>query len=357
MTNHLSSLPEAAKAAVLQAAARLKAARLPLITGLSTDVEGLRAAFRLAHVSGAVLDHAASTTLSVEFRQIAETGQMQTTPTETRHRADVLVLIGPQAVTAATSLNLLAEGPSLYDWRGQRQVVLLGTHHLLPAHGGESAIAANIELDTDSLPEQIGLLRALVNGRVSPRTISVAEGMAEAADLIKAAKFGVFVYDAAVLGALAAENILSLIRDLNKTTRFTALSIAPGQNARGALSVSAWTSGDALPQSLGRGYPVADFWRYDGARLIASGETDYVLYVGGLGGALPARADLALAPNGFGLPGAAQIEIGVPGESHDGVIFEPARDSLVFTAAARPDGRPSAAAILNAIADEITGGH
>src|SRR5690606_39673770 len=46
------------EAALDAAAERLAAARLPLFGGLATDVQGMRALYRLANVGGAILDHA-----------------------------------------------------------------------------------------------------------------------------------------------------------------------------------------------------------------------------------------------------------------------------------------------------------
>src|SRR5690606_23031789 len=86
-------------AALDAAADRLAAARLPLFGGLATDVQGMRALYRLANVGGAILDHAHGEAMMPALRMLQDRGQMFTTLAEIRNRADLIVCIGTDAVS------------------------------------------------------------------------------------------------------------------------------------------------------------------------------------------------------------------------------------------------------------------
>ena len=87
------------EAALDAAADRLAAARLPLFGGLATDVQGMRALYRLANVGGAILDHAHGEAMMPALRMLQDRGQMFTTLAEIRNRADLIVCIGTDAVS------------------------------------------------------------------------------------------------------------------------------------------------------------------------------------------------------------------------------------------------------------------
>ena len=105
-------------AALDAAAARLAAASLPLFGGLATDVQGMRALYRLANLGGAILDHAHGEAMMPAQRMLQDRGQMFTTLAEIRKRADLIVCIGTDAVSnfsdPATSCpsSLHTGGPS-----------------------------------------------------------------------------------------------------------------------------------------------------------------------------------------------------------------------------------------------------
>ena len=99
--------------AVRRAAALLARARQPAIGGLGCDVDGVRAALRLGVRLGAMVDHAASAHERVELRIHADTGVMNTTLAEARHRGDLVVLAGPGAVAYADHGKAFADAGGL----------------------------------------------------------------------------------------------------------------------------------------------------------------------------------------------------------------------------------------------------
>ncbi|WP_407050147.1 hypothetical protein [Methyloraptor flagellatus] len=125
MSAFIDTRPSDIAAAIDRAAQLLAAARLPLVAGLGTDVDGVRAALRLAATAGAAIDHAAASHLDVDLRVLADAGAMTTTPAEARHRADLVVLVGAHAVAAARDARVFEAG-DLYPWRGDRHVLAVG---------------------------------------------------------------------------------------------------------------------------------------------------------------------------------------------------------------------------------------
>jgi len=101
--------PVAFDAAAAAAAHLLRAARLPVITGLGTDIAGARAAIALAQQLGGVIDHMHSDALLRDLAVMREGGAIMTTPNEARLRADTVLAVGSALqVRPEVEKNLLA---------------------------------------------------------------------------------------------------------------------------------------------------------------------------------------------------------------------------------------------------------
>jgi formylmethanofuran dehydrogenase subunit B len=343
--------PAALERALAEAAGLLAASRCPLIAGLATDVAGARAAISLAERVGGVVDHMNSDALLRDLAVLREAGMMVTTPNEARLRADTLLLVGP---------SLEKEAPDLRRWLGlgsssqgdaatKPSLVRLcpGGAATIP---GEKVVGHN----PDRLPIVLAALRARLAGRPVGKTGIPAKPIEEVVTLLKSARFGVAVWSAVDLDALAIEMLCGIVADLNLETRFTGLAIPSGNNAVGVLQVCGWMTGFPIRTGFGRGYPEHDPWRHDGARMIAAREADCVVWISAYGAAVPRWPDgqpvIALT-TGEATPGrgpAVQIEVGQPGVDHDGVEQCPPLGTLVAVAATR-----ASAAI--SVADAIAG--
>src|SRR5215470_14011912 len=100
----IDGMPAELPTAAATAARLLDASRQPLIAGLGADVAGARAATVLAQRIGAVVDHMNADALLRDLDVLREAGLMLTTPSETRLRADTLLLVGPGAIDASGEL-------------------------------------------------------------------------------------------------------------------------------------------------------------------------------------------------------------------------------------------------------------
>jgi formylmethanofuran dehydrogenase subunit B len=327
--------------AIDSGAERLAAARAPLLAGLVADVDAIRAAYDLAARLGAALDCAASASLYPDLAVLASAGAMMTTPSEALARADVVLAVG-RAAEAPVVAELMRTTPA----RGQAAGAARRSVAIGDGPGG----------DAGRLPPLLGELRAVAAGRLS----APEPKLAEAAELLKRAAFGVAVYDPGELGDLAVDMLQGLVKDLNETTRFSSLALPDPLQGRTALAVGLWTAGAGPRVGFGRGgfarEAEHDPWRFDAARLMESGEADAVLWLAALPCPLPpwhrpART-VALMGEADGEAAAVVIRVAVPGETAPGTLWDARRGALVHREPSRPGGpsRVPAATVLAALA-------
>ncbi len=340
------------------AAARLLAqSGLPLIAGLSADIEGTRVAIALAERVGGVIEHTHSAALLRDLNSMRESGVMLTTPGEARVRADAVLLVGDGlAQTWPNLAERLLRPPARPEGVDvKRRIVWLA-----PDAGAKiSDLGGDIEIVAaglgSTLAANLATLRARFKGRPVAQARIPLPALDALADVLKAARFGVAVWTAESLGALEIEMLHGLVRDLNETTRFSTLPLTPGDNGAGVLAACGWITGFPMRTGFGAGAPVHDPWRFDAERLVAAGETDCVLWISAFGAAPPAwlnaanvialcepTVQFAKKPN-------VRIVIGRPGVDHDSVLHSPDAGTLVAVTASAQSATPSVAEALQRI--------
>src|SRR5450830_436322 len=87
------------KAAIAEAVALLSKAKHPLISGLSTDIQGMRAVMNLAESASATIDHMNGKSSMRNLYVVQNSGWQVTTLTEVRNRVDLLVVVGTDIVS------------------------------------------------------------------------------------------------------------------------------------------------------------------------------------------------------------------------------------------------------------------
>ena len=345
------------------AAARLMArSHQPLIAGLGADIEGARAAIALAERVGGVIEHMHSAALLRDLDPMRETGVMLTTPGEARVRADVLLLVGDGLTETWPALNerLLRPPARLEGVDVKRRIVWLA-----PAIGARiRGFEGDIEIWGAGLGATLAVNLAALRARVTNHRIENRESARSALSLsvldalaatLKGARFGVAVWTAESLGALEIEMLNGLVRDLNETTRFSTLPLAARDNGAGVLAACGWATGFPMRTGFGAGAPIHDPWRFEAERLVASGETDCVLWISAFGAAPPAwlnaanvialcepTTEFAEEPN-------VRITVGRPGVDHDAVMHSSDIGTLVAETASARAATPSIAEALERI--------
>lgn len=329
-----AALPDA----VAAAATLLRNAACPLIAGLRTDAAGASAAAALARRLDAVLDHAESETALRDLAVMRTTGWIVTTPALARAHADVVLLVGDghaDAWPAFSARLALDRPPTLDPDRTPRRVLTL-------APGAD-------------LTARLGLLRALAKGRALP----APEDMAALAAALRGARYGVAVWSAGRLDALAIEMLCGLIDDLNAHTRFAGLPLPAPGNAAGVAQALGWETGFPFRVAFRGGIARHDPWRYAATRMVESGEADAVLWLDALGGGPPSWQKpvqlVALAPPGARFPAAPAVAIAVgrPGIDHAAALHDPGVAALLAVGPAAPGPLPSAADLLGRIAGAL----
>ena len=355
----IDGAPASLDEAVAAAALLLARSRQPLIAGLGADIAGARAAIALAEQVGGVIEHMHSAALLRDLNSMRETGIMLTTPGEARVRADLVLLVGDGLTEAWPALNerLLALPARPEGADVKRRIVWLAPAIGARIEGFEGDIEIWAAGRGATLAVNLAALRARVKNRRienrrTPRSGLPLANLDAIAVALKGARFGVAVWTAASLGALEIEMLHGLVRDLNETTRFSTLPLAASDNGVGVLAACGWTTGFPMRTGFGAGAPIHDPWRFDAERLVASGETDCVLWISAFGAAPPAwpsavnvialcerTAQFAQAPN-------VRITVGRPGVDHDAVMYSSDVGTLVAATASARAGAPSAAEAL-----------
>jgi len=199
------------------------------------------------------------------------------------------------------------------------------------------------------------VLRARLAGHPVGKARIAAKVLDGLVDDLRGARFGVAVWSADALDHLTLEMLCGLVKDLNASTRFSGLPLAPPDNAAGVQQASGWLIGFPLRTGFCRGHAEHDPWRFDAVRLVESGEADCAVWISAYRTQAPAwqRAVplIALAPASSDLARAAEVAfaVGRPGIDHDGIEQSAATGALTALTASAPADAISVAAVIDHI--------
>lgn len=323
--------------AVQRAAAILRDAKLPLYSGMATDVAGVRAVLDLADRTGGVVDHMHGDGMLRNILAFQDAGWMTTTLTELRNRADLMVLMGTDAVARCPRFfeRLIWNKNSMFDVdTGKREIVYLGQNlDTGPGRSPNGRAPTMISCDPARLGEVTGVLRALLAERPlqAPRVAGVAvTELKQLAERMKKARYGVLVWSAGELkqpqGELTVQAFCELVKDLNRITRCSGLPLGGEDGTTTFTQVCTWQTGYPLRVGFGQGHPMYDPWRFSTAQLLAAGSTDALLWIAAF--TADTAPPVSSAPTivlgrpglSFAQPPAVYIPVGTPGLDHRGYL-------------------------------------
>jgi formylmethanofuran dehydrogenase subunit B len=351
------------EAALSSAAEILTKSRHALITGLGADVAGARAAFRLAARIGGTVDFLRAPGAHNFYAAFADKGLMFTTPREASARADVLLLIGPDAGRSDIVHEILTCEPVLSVGEGVPHEVVW-----LCSGGADNALsedeAMKVGGDVAALPGILAVLNACLNAHPLP-----AEGYGglsaahyeEIAGRLMTARFGVIAWSPADLDALAIESLVNAVTTLNQTTRVTMLPLGLKAGSETATLVSGWTTGFPPRTSFARGFPEYDPWRFDAARMVAAEECDALIWLSAFDPVAPSWKTriptIVLTPPGtsFSRPPDIHIKTAIPGVGADAEFYSETLQTLVHTKSAAVTDAPTPASVLSALFNRLEG--
>ncbi|SNB78413.1 formylmethanofuran dehydrogenase, subunit B [Arboricoccus pini] len=368
---------EASLAEAVHAAAELLGkARFPLIGGLETDTNGMRAALKVAERVGGVVDHAASGPLLATIRVMQTGGNVMATLAEVRNRADLVLFVGTDAASLMPRFFKQVIWPEqrLPGTGTTRRLVFLGDG-LDPKVGvaPDGTLPTHLPCATDRLVEAAAVLRALVERRAvrgeTPAGLPLSDLEKLAAD-IREARYAIIVWAASQLPAEDAELTISSLCEMLKTLnqapspspessdgqagpggRALGLALTGPGNSIGANQVTAWSWGVPIRTSVATGAPVYDPDGYATEALLASGRADALLWIASFMDRPPPKGVPTIVLGRAGATAEADIVIpvGTPGLDHAGTVFRTDTVVALPVGQLRESGLPSVEQVLNDI--------
>jgi formylmethanofuran dehydrogenase subunit B len=326
-------------ATAIQAATDLvRKSALPLYGGLGTDVDGIRAVMALADKSGGVVDHALSEGQYRNFRVLQTRGWITTTLTETRNRADVIVVVGsdlhklhPRFFERIVNV----EQSLIFEQPVKRTVVFVGKGLDQSAvKGPRIGEIITLGCDLDRVGEVMAALTAEARGAPIAADSVAGVPISDIRNLLERcqkASYPVFVWAPPSLNFPNADLVVSTVSDfvkeLNLKGRAAGLALGGNEGAISAGAVSSWQSGYPLRVSFASGKPDYDFTRYAIPKMLASGDGDLLVWLASFTPDLAPPAakipTIVLGTPGLKLPSQPQvfIPVGTPGADHAGRII------------------------------------
>lgn len=366
-TPRIEGQPASLEAAVAKASELLSQAKHPLIGGLSTDIQGMRAVMNLAGTARATLDHMNGYSSMRNLLVLQNSGWQVTTLTEVRNRVDLLVVVGTDIVGSFPKFfeRLIWNKETLFGQdTSTREVVYLGGRNLntTPGIAPTGKQPEVLPCDLDRLPEVLAALRAIAAGKpfVAEAVAGIpTESLVKLADRLKAAKYGVIAWSATALdfphAELAIQSIAGLVGDINKATRCSGLPLSGNEGDVGAYNTSAWISGYPLRSSYRRDHPDYDPYHYDSKLLLSEGEADALLWINSYSpkrlppkNAIP-NIVIGHAATAFEQEPAVFIPVATPGIEIKGIQFRSDSSVSLPLQQLRQTNLPSLATVLAAI--------
>lgn len=319
---NVAGIPTQYNLAIQRAAEILHASKQPLIAGLGTEVQGMRALMPLARQVNATLDHMHSASTVHNTRAMQNSGWITTTFSEIKNRADLILVIGTDIRTShprflerlTTSDQRLSNNPS-------PELIFLGV---------QSQDKTALDTDAENLPEVLGVVNAMLSGR-SIQAESVAgirlKDLQCLIEKLKNAKYAAIVWSTRAFnsahGALTVEHITQLIAKLNQTTRAAGLPLNTGDGDTSVNQTSTWLCGYPTRIRFQQQQPKYDTHLYSTEKQI--NHCDALLWISTFNPVPPPQTEAPVIVIGhpatrFNQQPAVFIPVGVPGIDHSGYM-------------------------------------
>ena len=360
----------ATQAAAIGAAAKiLGQARRPLISGLGTDVEGVREAVHLAEKSKAILDHGDSTGFDDGVRVLQSKGWYMTTLAELRNRADLVVIVGADVVDHYENFLRRYVHPKQtlhLQPRSQRRVVYVGDISKAP-NSTPACVIDRIDCEPRQLLNVLGALRASISGRKLQAT-RIGKTRIQDIELlshgIRDAQYPVFVWAPAhfenVPADLAIQSIIRIIDDLNKTQRAAGLALGGDNGGMSAANACAWLTGYPLHVSFAGKTIDYDPVQYRTRTLAENDAIDVLVWIDAIGKTMPPATRPNVKRIVLGLPGTNPapgadvfIPVGTPGVDYKGSLVRTDSVISIQLDQLRPSPAPSVRKIVGSIIQHL----
>ena len=354
----LNGVPATIEQAVTAAARLLQKSGRPLVAGLGTDVDGIRAALRLAEKIDAALLHSQEPYAVHNLKALQAQGGIMTTLAELKNRADAVIFIGDNVTgDYPRFIERFINSPhSLFAGRNRRLAYLgsPGRKELDECHNHAPVVISGYGVE---IADNLALLRARLADRqlldYTNLPATKNRKLAQVADLIRHAEYGVLVWCPAALpqdhADLIISSLLDLVRDLNTRQRFAGLSLGGSNGGATFQNVATWQTGFPSGISFDAGRPSA----ID----TDTSDADALLWISAFSDESPPALNVPTIVLSTYQNAAKHadvyIPIGIPGIDHTGNLFRTDNVINMPLKKVRDSDSPSAARIIREITSEI----
>lgn len=270
------------------AAKLLKKSKQPLISGMIADVQACRNAIALTEKVGGVIDHANGSRIRVNNAIMQRIGEVKTTLSEVRNRADCVVIFGADVLDKFPRLydRILSPAQSLgSDNTKKKNIFVLNlAEDTVSPHTSDDAIT-HMYLDAPSLDSLIHKL-AYVFNKPANTLVEIDDTTQALIDLhqsILKSQYTTFIWNVADFKLETAEHtvqaITQCIKKLMTEIRCVALPLGGSKAEITASQVATWQTGVPLPVAFMSGAPVHDPNLFDGMKMLQNNEVDALVWI------------------------------------------------------------------------------
>ena len=273
--------------AIEEAASILSHSWHPLIYGLSsTTCEAQRKAIELAELLGGSIDSTSSVCHGPTTLALQAVGVVTCTLGEVKNRADLVVFWGCNPAEAhirhLTRYSASARGLFTPKGRRDRTVVAVDVRRTRTARMADIFLQVRPNGDYECLQA----LRAILKGeRLDVDEVGgiPTEALTDLAERMKGCRFGIIFFGLGLTMSrgkhLNVSAALSLVRDLNRFTKFTVMPMRGHFNVTGADAILTWETGYPYAVNFSRGYPQYGPGEFTAVDLLARREVDAALII------------------------------------------------------------------------------
>jgi formylmethanofuran dehydrogenase subunit B len=253
--------PTTLEDAIERVARMLVEAEYPLLYGWSlTSCEAQKKGVELAEEVGGVIDNTTTVCHGPSILGVQDLGDPTCTLGEVRARADLIIYWGcnPSSAHVRHMKRYSSLSKGRFRLPEQRKVVVVDVRKTPTARNANVFVQVKPNQDYELMT---ALKMLLQNEEIEEQEVAGVpiEQIEELAELMRGCEFGVLFYGLGLTMSEGREkNIdaaLTLVRELNKWTKFAIMPMRGHYNVTGANQVLTWQTGYPYAVDFSRGYP------------------------------------------------------------------------------------------------------
>jgi formylmethanofuran dehydrogenase subunit B len=272
--------------AIDKAATILANAKYPILYGWSlTSCEAIELGVALADCIGGVMDNTTGTCHGPGIIGIQDVGESTCTLGEVKHRADLIIYWGANPVHAHPNHMMRYSALSKGRFRATRKdryLITVDVRKTDTAKISDSFIKVEPNKDYELLSALTAAVKDLEIERDKVAGVPLEE-IENLADIMVNCEFGIIFFGLGItMSSGKSRNIdmaLSLVRELNKRTKFLIMPMRGHFNVTGANQVTAWQTGYPFAVDLSKGFPLYNPGDTSAVDILIRDECDAALVV------------------------------------------------------------------------------